>query len=86
MYPGAQEIGGSGDLDYPRAGAPELLGDRLRQRVITADDDFAVHDLALLTRTRLWFRKLADKVSRDIRPLLCVLRHSVYYASTIASA
>jgi hypothetical protein len=45
-----------------------------------------VHDLALLTRTRLWFRKLADKVSRDIRPLLCVLRHSVYYASTIASA
>ena len=30
MHPGAQQIGGGVDLDDPRAGAPELLGDRLR--------------------------------------------------------
>ena len=53
MYPSAEEIGGSVDLDYPRAGAPELLGDRPRQRVVTADDDFAMHDLAHLGRTGL---------------------------------
>jgi len=86
MHPGAEEIGGSVDLDYPRARAPELLGDRLGQRIITGDDDFAMHDLARLAGPGLWFRKLADKVGRGIRPLLCVLRHSVSYASTIASA
>jgi hypothetical protein len=73
MYPGAEEIGGSGDLDYSRAGAPELLGDRLRQRVVTADDDFAMHDLAHLARSG--FRNLVTKVDRDIRPWLCFVRH-----------
>ena len=42
MDPGAEEIGGGVHFDYPRAGALQLLGDRLRQRVFTADDDFAV--------------------------------------------
>ena len=51
MHPGAEKIGGGGDVDYPRAGAPELLGDRLSQRVITANNDFAVHDLAHLAET-----------------------------------
>ena len=56
MYPGTVEIGGSVDLDDPRAGSPELLGDRLRQRVVTADDDFAMHDLPGLGRNGLLHR------------------------------
>ena len=42
MHPGAQQIGGGVDPDDPRAGAPQFLDDRLRQRVVTADDDFAM--------------------------------------------
>jgi hypothetical protein len=42
MHPGAEEIGGSGDPDDPRAGAPQLLDNRPRQCIVTADDDFAM--------------------------------------------
>ena len=54
------EVGGVVDPDDPRACAPQLLGDRLRQRVLTADDDFAV--------------KL-EAVPRVIRSGLRVTRH-----------
>src|SRR5437763_160080 len=46
MYPGAEQISGGIDLHYPRAGSPQLLGDRSRQSVVTGDNDFAMHDLA----------------------------------------
>ncbi|HTZ12543.1 MAG TPA: hypothetical protein VMC78_02790 [Mycobacterium sp.] len=80
MYPGAEEIGGSVDLDYSGAGAPEFLGDRLRERIITGDDDLAVHDLARLTgngvRVRWMVRPSLNPKTRIMWSWLCVLRHN----------
>jgi hypothetical protein len=43
--PGVGELGGGGDLDDAHARAVQLLDDRRRQRVVTADDDVALHVL-----------------------------------------
>ncbi|HUB54979.1 MAG TPA: hypothetical protein VMB04_07420 [Mycobacterium sp.] len=79
MYPGAEEIGGSVDLDDSRAGTPEFLGDRLRQRIVTGDDDFAVHDLARLARNGFRMLRMVrfslDPGNRIGWPWLCGLRH-----------
>jgi hypothetical protein len=50
MHPGAQQIGGVGDPDDPRAGTPQLVDDRVRQRVVTADDDLTMKLAALASR------------------------------------
>jgi hypothetical protein len=79
MNPGAEEIGGGMDLDYPRAGAPEFLGDCLRQGIVPGDDDFAMHDLARVTGNGFcvrhncsnlcWLlRSLVRSHSHDYRP------------------
>jgi hypothetical protein len=87
MHPCAKEVGGGVDLDYSCAGAPEFLGNRLGQRVVTADDDFAVelkdfaHVAWLFRDTKLDRDKLADVklpcLTRlfVIRLRLCVVRH-----------
>ena len=66
MHPGAQQIGGGGDPDDPGAGAPQFVDDRVRQRVVTADDDFAMKlkGLTLLRSSRL-VCLLANGVDRD---------------------
>jgi hypothetical protein len=74
MHPGAEQIGCSVDLDDPRAGAPELLGDRLRQRIVAGDDDLAMHDLAHLAGSRL-AGTVCNMADRDIWPLDYVVRH-----------
>jgi hypothetical protein len=66
MHPGAQEIGGIGDPDDPGSGAPEFVDDRVRQRVVTADDDFTMElkGFLILRSSRLGCL-LADGVDRD---------------------
>jgi hypothetical protein len=67
MHPGTQEIGGIGDPDDPGAGAPQFVDDRVRQWVVTTDNDLAVKlkDLAHGTQPGCFARFLPKSIATD---------------------
>ena len=66
MHPGAQQIGGRGDPDDPGAGAPQFIDDCVRQRVVTADDDFTMELKALtILRSSRFVFLLANGIDHD---------------------